>query len=333
MIGALAVTLFFASLQPPPVDPDLAVVKAQFPSELAAAEARYIEDDVPTRRDFRHIASPNGDGSRRIFAAYSNGHECAVRIIDVDREGVVAAGPAAVAEEFGGEQAPVLQLRDVTGDGRAEVIATIPGPPFQTTWIFGVAGRQLVSLNPVEEGKPLAFGELTFVDVDGDRVAEVIQRAVAYFVDAPDGPTRREVWDRFDFDDSQYRLSDECIVYVARFSSARSDPEPVQVEFDAVRDANVDVLVLNGGLGSGRVSTATVKLNGETIITSSNVNAGIRSTTVAAKVRGTSRPRINIDESAEPACGDIASEANVLDVTVGGVPGSQITLLFRCVGK
>lgn len=311
MISLNVLALSCALVQPVAGDGSRAIVDANFPAELAAKEAAYAEAKVPTMRWSHHVVKVNDDGSRRIFAAYSNEHECAVRLIDVAADGAVAVGPATLAEEFEGES-PVVQLIDVTGDKLPEVVVTLPEPPMVTTWLFSVTGNRLAGMNPDENGKPLAFGELTFVDVDGDGVQELLQRAYFYKVLADgDGPRRTESWDMFKLAGGNYALTDDCIVYGTRFSRPSSASTVMHREFSSDGEIDVDVLVLNGGLGRQRASTANVKLNGETIIAPSHLNANVRSVSAAAKLR----------------------RDNVLDVSVGGAPDSELTLIFRCPGK
>jgi hypothetical protein len=111
-----------------------------------------------------------------IVAAYYNGGHDALRVLRVTPTGTSAA--ADFDPGYIGGALATLSVVDLDGDGKPEIIMSIPGSRYTQDWIFKWAAGALKLFGPLEldaRGRPhtTLFG-LTLLDIDGDGIPELL---------------------------------------------------------------------------------------------------------------------------------------------------------------
>lgn len=296
---------------------DAELVQQFFPDRLTT-ESASIEGSggpSPTRIYAFKAADLDGSGQANyIVAAYTNGFSAAVRVLRRTSNGATLAADPQLSMH--GVQ-PALELRDLDGDRKPEIIAAFSSPTGGTAkWIFKWTGSNLMFLGPsiIVRGKEqTTLGDAVFVDIDGDGIPEIL-----------DPPKTTSI-----ADDGTIVIPDVSKVYALRngkfvkiadvnffaiFPRGSSGPTVQHEEFTISHtDRAYEIHIDNGSRqNKTAVDSAVVKLNGATIASQQQFNENTTQIVV--------RPVTLLAN-------------NSLDVEVFGNPSSQLTIIVQPVSQ
>lgn len=292
----VAISLASPSLRAVAID---SVVGSFYPDRLAQLTTR--EGTLPLRYQAFEETSFGEPGQSYVVATYTNGGYGAVRVLKKVQDGWVLAAEPAFVGFFG--TYPRVELRDVTGDGIPEVVASFDNTRGDEAWIFQWRGSSLTLISPYTEINDTRYTKLTdveFLDVDGDGLVELIDKKVdGTGDDASDVDTLYKWVDG-------HLVAAGSIVYRGIFNRAKNVPETETEEFDVAAGATrYQLTVVNGGLrGAGhRTSSAEITLNGVTVVAPSQFNQ--QSAVIVSPVTLQSENHITARVAGEPG-GQIA---------------------------
>lgn len=289
---------------------DDAAVQQYFPQRLNDASRRDGWEAV------RHSHYVNADLDNTgnpdyIVAAYTNGVQGALRVLKKQGRAVVLVADP-VFPLMGGIF-PLVSLRDLDGDRRPEIVVSLSqaSASESSTWLFKWNAGAVGLLGPVEYpdlvtlgGEPVsAIGYVDYVDLDGDGFAELVGPA------ADDNASRDEDRDVFVLVGGTYIKASYRLSYYHAFARQAGPPITNAAAFSVKSPGTNYILVIASGdeTGAGRVSSATITLNGVVVASPSMFNVAIRSLAIPIAVHAT----------------------NSLTVRIAGGPGSLLRIGIR----
>ncbi len=268
------------------------VVSSFYPQHLIDLRHRDRSTDLPDVKE-QVWAALNEEGDL-IVAAYSNDSYGAIRVIRVSgHEGILLW---ASTEVLGGSE-PEITLMDFDGDGQKDFLVSFSTGQgrYHTSWAYLWNGHKGGAVSP-----PDGFTSPDFVDVDSDGVLEVVDG----FED-PEGDVQLDL----------YRLGDHGYVrsepVVSIWTCGRGEQgKPLEQGTDFYSDrASAVLLVMNGAEESPRAASLKIDLNGQSLVTQSQVNETVGEVSVPVSLR----------------TGDAS---NHLTCTVFGKPGAFVKLMI-----
>jgi hypothetical protein len=292
-------------------DEDL--VKQFFPERLttqsASIEARG--GPKPVQHWTYRLADLDGSGKTDFLAAaYTNGFSGAVRIIRK-----TASGGTLVADpqlDIHGVQ-PDLELEDLDGDLRPEIIASFSSPNGGTAkWVFKWTGATLTFLGPsiVVRGKEqTALGNAAFEDLDGDGISEILDPPATGEMSEDGSKTAPDTATVYSLRNGKY-VKTADLNFFATFVRAAGKPALQHDEFSISQTNRTYELHIDNGSKRAKaaVDSAIVKLNGVVIADERQFSEN----TTEIVVRPLS-----------------LQSTNTLDVLLRGNPGSRLTILVQ----
>lgn len=281
---------------------DEKLVASLFPGRLTIESALFtdppVKEYVFVRADLEKPGALN-----YVVALYTNSVSSVLEVIRPGLDGGVLVTGGTEFRLAGGSGA--LKLRDLDGDGRPEILASVRFNRGIETWIFAWRGGKVVWLGPkatFPDGHALtAVGQPEVLDLDGDGIAELVEPC------------------QFPED-----VADEGIVYAltngtyskrtsVRFTRSylRGQGTPVvQTERFAGIDGSRDfqLRIVNGDdRGDHRSSNSVVKLNGAVVAGPEAFKPEMRCLVVPV----------------------VLSAENRLEVEMSGEPSSAISVLIE----
>lgn len=205
------------------------------------------------------------DGApRTIIAAYSNGVEGAIRVLQVQ----TGTSFTVVFESLGiGDANPSVELADVDADGTNEVIVkTISFTGITTSFVFRYDRGTLLSIGPSDA---LSNADLVDLDHDGTLAIASLEepRPSAEADNVREGGYRiYKLWG------GRYVLA-QRLLYLAPFVRHKGTPETITETFALFGDSTGPYVLrlVNGERGGGRrVSSARIVLNGIEVLSPDN---------------------------------------------------------------
>jgi len=217
-------------------------------------------------------------------------------------------------ETLGGDWPRVI-LKDLDKDGRPEaIISFASNRGSREVWIFKWTGTSLNRISPVRQdqfgNKITLLSDPDFIDLDGDGKFEVVQskRSGPY---APDEtlPIPPEAYEIFKFDGQQFVSLPTEFYREDSFVRRKGAPVSETVTFSVVSPNALHTMTIINGADSGtnRVSSATVRLNGNLIAGPSDFNQ-----------------KVSVLVFQVP----VASQ-NTLEVELKGEPSGYVTVVLR----
>lgn len=217
---------------------------------------------------------------KTIVAAYTNGSDGTVRVIQVQSDGTYALAFEPAGLDLGGLDVAMEPLV-IDQSGRPTVEVSFGAVrPTSADWIFRWDGTNLINLTPMETEKDGSKYTLLclskFVDLDHDGDMEIISEE-SYpppVVDTGELPDAAE---------SVYRLTpsgyvlDRPVLFFSYFSRKTATPTTEIREFSLLKNsAGPYVLKITNGDrdGSNRISSAHILLNGVEVVTPNMLNQG-----------------------------------------------------------
>jgi len=269
---------------------DADLVDAAYPQRLLTEYADYQDGTAPPA-PFSDFASVGDD---LLAAAYTNGFTGAILLLR--RDGTVALDPSLRISGV----VPSVETVNLDGAGNDEVIVSFSSPRGRdSSWVFRREGETLTLIGPsaVDEDGDLypTIVDAGWLDLDGDGILELY---------APSG-------DPGDFDAEPqppsfvvYALSNGqygptgSLTYARQFERTTGAPNDFRETFLAVPGAST-LKIANDG-----VSSASVRLNGATVVTPNMLNPDVRAITVDVTLQS----------------------SNTIEVELAGAPGSSLTV-------
>jgi hypothetical protein len=231
---------------------------------------------TPLRVDLDHTG--NAD---YLAVIYSNGFTAALRVIKGNSLQTAMLVIESGDQTMGGRGRPALYATDIDNDGTPELVVEFS----RATWIYQyhTDSCTLTLFGPTRatpSGPTSDLGEVSFVDVDGDGVLEIIERGLPTAgVTDPDQPivhapyTVNKVTPGGTTTPTEIRP-----VFFDRFSMAdatESIPQPpsqIQTRSFSAAPGDYTLRIVNGDQkGYYAVSSVEIRLNGVTILSSANV--------------------------------------------------------------
>jgi hypothetical protein len=291
------------------------IVETFFPQALID---KSLEDHAqggpsPFRVSAYAVGDLTGDGSIFIVAAYSNGFGGSIRVLRKTGTDFVLVYESS-AEKMGGDF-PDVKLMDIDADGRPEVIVkfTSPRGP-RGVWVFKWTGSVLNLISPSETDeygyRDTLLSESSFIDLDGDGKLEIVQSTTPW-PPAPDEtlPIPPETSEIFKLEGQKYVLLSNDFYQQSFFIRQKASPGVESTTFNAQNPNSIySMSIINGAQpGTNRVSSATVKLNGNVIVSPSDFNQKVYVLVFDVPLQ----------------------TQNTLEVELKGQPGSFITVALR----
>jgi len=272
------------------------------------------DDEAAGEMQTAYVELPSASSNRLLATAYCNREEASVAVISTTGEGALVAQEVP-ASMFGRHVA--LELLDVTGDQKPEIVVTVEqvrGLP--TTWIYSWTGSKLVLLGPkVTPASPLdSASDLTdaaFFDIDGDGIAEILDHKYFRVTDSNGNRLSGAEYSICHASD-ETRSAGTALDFYSEYRRAEGAPGEIVDEFE-VEDTTVarELLVVNGSNGHGvDVSSAVVSVNGVTVLKPSDLNQKI------------GRLRLPVG---------VVAGKNTISVRVDGAPDAKLFILIRSV--
>ena len=270
------------------------IVAAFYPPSLATTVSGPV---LPSERTYAYVvADLDGSGSQQIVAVYSNGINCAVRVLSSTGAGalVASAEPILMSCRRG-----EVELVDVNGSHHPLIVGTalqVRGLP--TTWIFRWTGNALALVGPQRRPSTpwVASGlaDTTFIDIDGTGTLSIIDRHTGLSSD-DDGVLHASEENRIYRYVNGELQAGATADYFSGFVRAKGAPGEQRESFEISDPSRArQLIIVNGPGGAERVSAATITLNGQPIVqpSSFNQNVGIIRLAVTLQAKNDIRVRL-----------------------------------------
>jgi hypothetical protein len=275
-----------------------------FPAELK------VRDGVPVRaKELQHVAVTEDldhSGQSLVVALYTNDDQGALAVLSAKGEGALVA----LDEDGLPGGTPALELLDLDGDGRKEILATVlHGRAGSTTWVYKWQGTTLRRLHRAQSMDVLddAIVDPTFLDLDGNGVFEIIEHTVARETNALGEQHPVAVYDVLSVANGEFHRANTATI-LATFLRGKGTPRPVTRSFTVEEAVAQRLVVLNGTpADAARVASAIIKINGDTVLSERDFNESVARRDIPVTV---------------------VKGENTLTVEVRGAPAGQVTILL-----
>jgi len=263
-----------------------AVVDRFIPHKLLVQEAGFAKPNIRSAFVTTNFSSGNDEsGQKYVVAAYSNGTEGAVSVLQRHGQDWIVVSTTEIGENV---TFPGVQLRDLDGDRRPEIISSFlisPGDR-RGSWIFAWddEANALVSMEADPESSTETEGGgivERFVDLDGDDKLEIVRvGAIEYgYVEDADGdpgPLRPSGEVRYFTERLRGRVYEpwKDLAFYGSFAPIAKN-RPDSVTFVAAQPGHDYLLRVasSGGCKSPHIRSAEVRLNGALIAGPTHFNA------------------------------------------------------------
>jgi hypothetical protein len=286
------------------------IVASNYPQQLIDEAMTLARNGGPPpirRWDFVEL-DLLGDGTQQtIVAAYSNGFSGWVRGLQLSGAEVVVVDAVSTVSMTGSR--PSIQLVPIDGDPTPEIVVSFQGfsGAGSSDWIFDWSAAGLKAIGPVESDEGGLNGMLlrnsTFLDLDGDGIAEAIDGGDIPAPDAVSPNTLRSI----------YRLGQERFELWKRaafFATVVRGTDRVTLEtfsFDA-QPGSYTLRIINGGPNAvGRVHSAAVSIDGSVVVPPCSFGESVGTISLPVTV----------------------GPGSVVQVEVRGSPGNRLALLME----
>ena len=266
---------------------DADIARAFYPDELVR-KAERPNGDFPHEYKFARF------NSGLLVAAYSNGQNGAVRLLERTPDGVSVADD--LEWPFMDGHVSSVTLRDLDGDQAPEVVVSFGNTQamVDVDWPFKLSGKKLVFLGPSKKSH-------------GGKV-EIIDQKIANIHQNEDGSrTEDEVLRIYALRNGMYELSGPA-TYVAGFERGKGEPRNIHHEVTVKQSAAQTLRVVNGDSSKQHlVSSAEIRWNGALVVgpNAFNQNSRVISVPISA-----------------------VAGVNQLDVKLFGAPGGELTVVI-----
>lgn len=257
LVAACSLVALRLSAQSTPT-PDEALVASLYPDSLVAE----IQDPADLERSWRfQRADLDGTGTPTyIVALYSNGIRAVLRVINaVGNTGTVVAAPADPTLD---PYHMSMQLVDLDGDGKPEILLSSGSMRRTANWIFAWRSAALVLISPartLKDGTHVSLiPDVRLVDVDGDGRPELLTRDISTGIDT----TYKLVAGAYQ------RTSDT--LFSSDFERSTGEPNYWDIVAGLTLGAadvksRYELRVINGAPTGVPATSATITLNGKVI--------------------------------------------------------------------
>ena len=265
---------------------DEAIVRQFFPPSLVRAGAPQM--DAFARADLDGIGVQN-----YIVAVYGNGGRGMVRVIRT------TPAPAQVVEETSfnlmAGDVPFVQLADLDGDGRPEVLAAFAVMGGQISWPLKWTGGHLVLIGPSDVGPDRGVRSLlNFVqplDIDGDGKLELIE----WRQDEPIHAVFKLGGD------GKFAAQPVPVLYAARYVRHEGATDICTALLPAPAGAKLTITVLNGdAAGGNEVTSGELYFNGTQLLFPNDFKKATRKFTLVATGSPDGTNEIEVDLDGKP---------------------------------
>jgi hypothetical protein len=259
---ALTLWLAWAALPALAQSPgDEELVRQFYPERLRVAARKLKAEGLGTAELHAFArARLEGPGSAEyIVAVYTNYHGGAIRVLRKEQDGATLVHEPDLPQ-LGGIY-PQLELRDLDGDDRPEVIAIFEGSRAETTWVFRWNGSTLELLGPSDAHEGVVstgLGTVFILDLDGDGTSELVNA----------GTPLSDVYDLAGALRKQ-------LLFVAEYERTADSPAVLRQQFADPRHDREAILRLRSGRvgGAAEVASAAVRVNGAEVVSAAELAA------------------------------------------------------------
>ncbi len=292
------------------------VVESFFPQAIIDKSVQDHADGGP--RPFKvsgyAVGDLNRDGTVFIVAAYSNGFEGTVRVLQKTGNNFGLISESSSRELLGGDF-PKVELMDIDSDGRPEVIVSfVSGRGPRGVWVYRWTGAALELISPAETdqygNRHTLLVEPDFIDLDGDGKLEIVQStSTGPYPPGEILPIPPVTFEVFKFDGQKYVLLSNDFYQRNFYVRQTGAPIDSSASFNVQSPNSLySMSIINGAqAGTNRVSSASVKLNGNVIAGPNDFNQKVYVLVFQVPVQA----------------------QNTLEVELKGQPGSYITVALR----
>ena len=288
---------------------DQALVEQNFPQYLADEFYESYQEnagDDPFRLAAFTRIDPDGSGHQTYIAAvYTNAVRGVLRVLAPN--GSSARVVAESSLEMPGITPDVLAV-NLDNQGGDEVIVNLGQTTGNTaSWIYRWNGETLVSMTPMTgEGDETATQILNarWEDVVGDGLQELLVPDSVLPFDEENAPLVH--WSVLPWNGSDWTAAGSSVSELTWFYRQTGAPAAQSESFDADPGSYLLRIVNGEPDGANRVSSATLTLNGETVITQNAFNQNAHVIEVPVTL----------------------AAANTLSATLNGAPGGNITVVL-----
>jgi hypothetical protein len=200
--------------------------------------------------------------SAYLAVAYSNGISGVLRLLRINGE---AASLISERANLDGA-APDLEAVDIDNDHVPELVASYQTGRRgeRTSYIYRWTGSALAPLANGRLGRDGGFNTVSFADIDGDGVMEVLEPRSTAGDDAL-SETTSGGFDTYKLVNGTLRLqTNVTLQYVGVFSRSTGTPKVITDEFDA-QPGQYLLHITNGDQAGNVVNSAEIRLNGAVI--------------------------------------------------------------------
>ena len=288
---------------------DEAIVDSFYPPALIADFADFATPDMTLTRS-ASFAAADLDGTGRqeyLVAAYTNSRRGAVLVLKKSGSSATVVDAPDLAA-MGGHSMRV-ELIDIDGDGRPEIVVAGHGMHDETDWIFKWSAGHLVLFGPTEETHGVVAPSIInadFADLDGDGVLEIIGGSMLGAA-RPDGTYEpSEPFTVYSLKDGGFVKSSSPVAWYAEFLRDKGTPNTFsQTVMVKQPSASWQLRVANGGdKGKNAVTAGTVTLNGQVVVAPDDLKWKSQKFTIPVTLKA----------------------ENTIEVELAGAPGSRIAM-------
>jgi len=286
-----------------------ALVDSFYPSALVADFADFATPQMTLNRSASYVAA-DLDGSGRqdyLVAAYTNGRRGAVVVLKKSGSGATVVD-APDLPAMGGSFLRV-ELIDIEGDGRPEVVVAGIGMHDESDWIFKWTAGHLAVFGPTETTNDVVAPSIInadFADLDGDGVLEVIGGSILGAA-RPDGTHEpSEPFTVYWLQGGAFVKSASPVAWYAEFLRDKGSPNKFAETIVVGKPAGSwELRVANGDTnGKNAVTSGTVKLNGQVVLAPNDFKA--------------KEQRFSVPVTVKPE--------NSIEIELASAPGSRLSL-------
>jgi hypothetical protein len=309
LIAAAVILTTFVSVSEAQQSGDDALVAQFFPRPLIDESVSDFNSGGPPPFQTSNYVAADLDGTgiaQYLVAAYTNGFSAVARVIK--KQGTTGSVVAEPPLPLMAGVYPFVDLVDLDGDGRPEVVITLTSAAgFDADWIFKWDGLNLNSIGPSEVGTDgntsTILGDADFVDLNGNGILDIINPPEP--INLSDAPNT-DPFTVFALSGGTYVSTGITFDYYETFARATGAPVAVTRTFSSANPNTAYVMTIANGDGHGgnRVSSADVYLNGYQIVGPSAFNQQVSVLKIPISV----------------------AASNTLAVTLKSAPGSQLTI-------